>query len=64
MNYLKTRYYELESLKFVIPSYQRGYRWNEMQVKQFIEDIHEDKINLLNTKDSTRTLDIVFNLLL
>ncbi|MBC2457039.1 GmrSD restriction endonuclease domain-containing protein [Clostridium beijerinckii] len=49
---------ELESFKFVIPSYQRGYRWNELQVKQFIEDIYEDKINLLNTKNSTSTLDI------
>lgn len=26
---------------FFIPSYQRGYRWNELQVKQLINDLYE-----------------------
>ena len=26
---------------FVIPSYQRGYRWDEIQVKDLLNDIYE-----------------------
>ena len=30
---------ELLGMKFFIPSYQRGYRWTEQQVKDLLEDI-------------------------
>lgn len=32
---------ELLGKKFFIPSYQRGYRWTEQQVKDLLEDIWE-----------------------
>lgn len=32
---------ELLGMKFFIPSYQRGYRWTEQQVKDLLEDILE-----------------------
>ena len=32
---------DLLGYKFVIPSYQRGYRWTELQVKQLLDDIWE-----------------------
>lgn len=30
---------ELSSYHFQIPSYQRGYRWTELQVRQFLDDL-------------------------
>lgn len=32
---------ELKGLDFFVPSYQRGYRWTELEVKALIEDINE-----------------------
>ena len=32
---------DLLGMKFYIPSYQRGYRWTEQQVKDLLEDIWE-----------------------
>ena len=32
---------ELLGMKFFIPSYQRGYRWTEQQVKDLLNDINE-----------------------
>ena len=32
---------ELGGMNFFIPSYQRGYRWTEQQVKDLLDDIHE-----------------------
>jgi hypothetical protein len=32
---------ELQEMKFFIPSYQRGYRWTEQQVKDLLDDINE-----------------------
>lgn len=32
---------ELQGMKFFIPSYQRGYRWTEQQVKDLLEDVNE-----------------------
>ncbi len=32
---------ELKDKNFVVPSYQRGYRWNELQVQNLLEDIYE-----------------------
>jgi hypothetical protein len=32
---------ELEGMKFFIPSYQRGYRWTQQQVRDLLEDIQE-----------------------
>ncbi|MBQ6082947.1 MAG: DUF262 domain-containing protein [Bacteroidales bacterium] len=29
---------ELLGMKFIIPSYQRGYRWTEQQVKDLLND--------------------------
>lgn len=34
---------ELLGMKFFIPSYQRGYRWTEQQVKDLLNDINEFK---------------------
>ena len=36
---------ELNGCHFVIPSYQRGYRWDEIQVKDLLNDIYEFKQN-------------------
>ncbi len=36
---------ELLDKKFFIPSYQRGYRWEDLQVKELIEDIKDFIIN-------------------
>ena len=32
---------ELLGMKFFIPSYQRGYRWTELQVKDLLNDVNE-----------------------
>ena len=32
---------ELRGYKFVIPAYQRGYRWTKTEVKAFLDDINE-----------------------
>jgi hypothetical protein len=32
---------QLDGLKFVIPSYQRGYRWTEQEVSDLLNDINE-----------------------
>ena len=32
---------QLLDMKFFIPSYQRGYRWTERQVKDLLEDIYD-----------------------
>lgn len=37
---------ELLGMKFFIPSYQRGYRWTEQQVKDLLNDINEFKQSL------------------
>ena len=36
---------KLNGCHFVIPSYQRGYRWDEIQVKDLLNDIYEFKQN-------------------
>ena len=36
---------ELLGMKFFIPSYQRGYRWTELQVKDLLNDIWEFSLN-------------------
>lgn len=41
------RIIELKDFKFSIPSYQRGYRWDDNNIIKFIEDIYEDKGVLL-----------------
>ena len=32
---------EILGMKFFIPSYQRGYRWTEQQVKDLLNDVNE-----------------------
>ena len=32
---------ELLGMKFFIPSYQRGYRWTEQQVKDLLDDVND-----------------------
>lgn len=32
---------DLRGMNFHIPSYQRGYRWTEQQVKDLLDDIDE-----------------------
>lgn len=31
----------LSGLKFLIPDYQRGYKWTRTQAKQMLDDFHE-----------------------
>lgn len=42
---------ELLGMKFFIPSYQRGYRWTEQQVKDLLDDIEEFR-NKFNNKNN------------
>ena len=44
---------ELLSMKFFIPSYQRGYRWTEQQIKDLLNDIYEFKPEKVNDKEET-----------
>ncbi|THF76547.1 DUF262 domain-containing protein [Cohnella fermenti] len=32
---------KLKEYRFFVPSYQRGYRWTEREVKKFLDDVHE-----------------------
>ena len=32
---------QLENKDFLIPSYQRGYRWDNKEVKELLEDIND-----------------------
>ncbi|NFN80574.1 DUF262 domain-containing protein [Clostridium botulinum] len=38
---------DLIDFKFCIPSYQRGYRWDDNNIIKFIEDIYDDKASLI-----------------
>ena len=42
---------ELRSLKFYIPSYQRGYRWKEYEVVDLLNDINEFKPRQVDETD-------------
>lgn len=45
---------EILGMKFFIPSYQRGYRWTEQQVKDLLNDVNEfEPQELPDTKDET-----------
>lgn len=45
---------ELLGMKFFIPSYQRGYRWTERQVKDLLDDINEfEPQELPDSKEKT-----------
>lgn len=45
---------ELLGMKFFIPSYQRGYRWTEQQVKDLLNDVNEfEPQELLDLKEKT-----------
>ena len=48
---------ELLGMKFFIPSYQRGYRWTEQQVKDLLNDIEEfrNKFNNKNNDNEANT---------
>lgn len=41
----------LLGLKFFIPSYQRGYRWNDQQVEDLLNDINDFKPESINNSD-------------
>ena len=41
----------LLGLKFFIPSYQRGYRWNDQQVEDLLNDINDFKPDSVNNSD-------------
>jgi hypothetical protein len=42
---------ELLGMKFFIPSYQRGYRWTEQQVKDLLNDIEEFRLKTKSITD-------------
>lgn len=42
---------ELLGMKFFIPSYQRGYRWTEQQVKDLLNDIEEFRLRTKSITD-------------
>ena len=41
----------LLGLKFFIPSYQRGYRWNEQQIEDLLNDINDFRPESVNNSD-------------
>lgn len=43
----------LKEKKFFIPSYQRGYRWTERQVKDLLDDVDEFKPEKVEGKEET-----------
>ena len=51
---------ELFGLQFFIPSYQRGYRWTTVQVRELLEDLY-DFLMITSVK---MMITIVFNQLL
>ena len=42
---------DLLGLKFFIPSYQRGYRWNEQQIEDLLNDINDFRPESVNNSD-------------
>ena len=44
---------ELLGMKFFIPSYQRGYRWREQQVKDLLNDIEAFRLKIDNNEIHT-----------
>ena len=42
---------ELLGMKFFIPSYQRGYRWSEQQVKDILNDVNDFRSERLKNSD-------------
>lgn len=44
---------KLLGMKFFIPSYQRGYRWTEQQVKDLLNDVNEFKPEKVGDKEDT-----------
>lgn len=42
---------DLLGMKFFIPNYQRGYRWNEQQVKDLLNDINDFSPEKVNNSD-------------
>ena len=42
---------KLLEMKFFIPSYQRGYRWTDQQVKDLLNDVNDFKSERLNNSD-------------
>lgn len=44
---------DLLGMKFFIPSYQRGYRWTEQQVKDLLNDVNEFKPEKVESKEDT-----------
>lgn len=58
-NYMSENTIELKSvskllrMKFFIPSYQRGYRWTEQQVKDLLNDVNEFKPEKVESKEDT-----------
>ena len=47
-NFLEKRIGDLNGITFKIPSYQRGYRWENVQIKNLLDDIKEYFINEQN----------------
>lgn len=45
---------DILGMKFFIPSYQRGYRWSEQQVKDLLNDVNEFRpVTNINTNEKT-----------
>lgn len=42
---------ELLGMKFFIPSYQRGYRWSDQQVKDLLDDVDDFRPERINNSD-------------
>lgn len=49
---------DLKNYRFVVPSYQRGYKWDQQQVSELLDDIYE--FSIMPKELQTRT--IVFSL--
>lgn len=47
---------ELLGMKFIIPDYQRGYRWTKQQVNDLLNDLDEFRMKLEESKKEEQTL--------
>lgn len=47
---------ELLGMKFIIPDYQRGYRWTKQQVNDLLNDLNEFRMKLEESKKEEQTL--------
>lgn len=53
-------FYELLKMKFIIPPYQRGYRWDEEQVKALLNDLEDFIEKYIQSSQCNENSDIYY----